>query len=167
MRAIDQSVFWRLPGHSTPQRYTRTVIHHKEWTIRTGRRTILHRRSIPWNLGLLHPRGTALHHHSGNKISGQHFGLPGFSPTIFLVFISGRGGVRWRRIPRFTGSLSAGPAGTGGATAVKLAPGAHRPWMGLAQLRGILQTLLAGRPWWRHVLRNDPAGKAPDLLTPS
>ena len=27
--------------------------------------------------------------------------------------------------------------------------------------------LLAGRPWWRHVLRNDPARKAPDLLAPS
>lgn len=38
MRAIDQSVFWRLPGHSTPQRRTRPVIHHKGWTIRTGSR---------------------------------------------------------------------------------------------------------------------------------
>ncbi|ERH29523.1 hypothetical protein HMPREF1550_01809 [Actinomyces sp. oral taxon 877 str. F0543] len=49
----------------------------------------------------------------------------------------------------------------------KPAPGAHRPWGRLPQLRGILQILLAGAPRWSHVLRNDLAREAPSRLAPS
>ena len=98
--------------------------------IRTGRRTILHRRAILRNLDLLRPRGTARHHHSGNKISGQHFGLPGFSPTIFPVFISGRGRsmtqgspLRWLPVGWARGHWWR----HGGETGTRSAPATDRP----------------------------------------
>ena len=88
-------------------------------------------------------------------------------PAIFPVLISGRGDVRQRKIPRLTDSLPAGRAGAGGTKAAEAGTGRHRPWGRLPQLRGILQILLAGQPWWSHVLRNDLAREVPSRLAPS
>ena len=44
------------PGQSTPQKCARPAVHHEEWAVGAGKRTVLLRCAIPRGLVLLRPR---------------------------------------------------------------------------------------------------------------